>query len=553
MASDYSGLTRNTWPGTWSPNSTHPIALDTELRGTLQSISGGVGDRLTDISGARLTEGMIVYVKTGYTAGGTTRTGDTYYSYKLSGGQSRDSGGAMPNAESNWTQINLAGETGGQGPVGYAGSAGPTGAQGPSGAQGPVGYAGSIGDVGATGVTGYTGSAGATGPQGNTGSTGPQGNTGATGLGFRIAKTYTSVALLQADTSPTGILVGEFALINTGNVEDADDSKLYVWSGSAYTYVSDLSGAAGITGPQGASGITGDTGATGPQGATGVVGYTGSLGATGVTGYTGSFGATGIDGYTGSMGATGPAGAGYTGSIGATGATGSLGYTGSKGESSYTYSDNPPVSPEVGDRWFDSSSGVEFVWTADGNSTQWVEIAASGFLGQTGYTGSAGSSGGSTLQSASIQSASGTGVEFTGIPSGVQRITILFTGISTNGTSDIVIRIGTGSGFENTGYFSSYQGVNTTGGTSSNPTLTTGFGLTAAVVASTISYGIVTLVTMGNNIWLATGTLARDSSNDAAYFNSGSKTLAGTLDRVKLTTANGSDSFDAGSVNILYE
>ena len=379
MASDYSGLTRNTWPGTWSPNSTHPIALDTELRGTLQSISGGVGDRLTDISGARLTEGMIVYVKTGYTAGGTTRTGDTYYSYKLAGGQSRDSGGAMPNAESNWTQINLAGQTGSQGPVGYAGSAGPTGAPGPTGAQGPAGYAGSVGDIGATGVTGYTGSAGATGPQGNTGSTGPQGNTGATGLGFRIAKTYTSVALLTADTSPTGILVGEFALINTGNVEDADDSKLYLWSGSAYTYVTDLSGAAGITGPQGASGITGDTGASGPQGATGVVGYTGSLGATGVIGYTGSLGDTGATGPQGDTGATGPQGAtgvvGYTGSVGATGpqgdagATGVIGYTGSVGA----------TGPQ-GDAGYTGSFG------------------ASGATGPVGYTGSTGTFSGITAE-----------------------------------------------------------------------------------------------------------------------------------------------------------
>ena len=103
MSVDYSGLTRNTWPGTWSPNSTHPIVLDTEIRGTLQSISGSNGDRLTDISGARITEGMLVYIKTGYTAGGYTRTSGNYYKYTLGVGQVRDSNtGAMPNAETNW-------------------------------------------------------------------------------------------------------------------------------------------------------------------------------------------------------------------------------------------------------------------------------------------------------------------------------------------------------------------------------------------------------------------------------------------------------------------
>jgi len=55
-STNYSGLTRNTWPGTWSPTSDHPIALDTELRGTLQSITGYSGDRLTDITGQRIQE-----------------------------------------------------------------------------------------------------------------------------------------------------------------------------------------------------------------------------------------------------------------------------------------------------------------------------------------------------------------------------------------------------------------------------------------------------------------------------------------------------------------
>jgi hypothetical protein len=66
------------------------------------------------------------------------------------------------------------------------------------------------------------------------------------------------------------------------------------------------------------------------------------------------------------------------------------GYTGSKGESSYTTSDTPPVNPVVGDRWFNTVYGIELVWTNDGDSTQWVEIAASGYLGLTGYTGSQG-------------------------------------------------------------------------------------------------------------------------------------------------------------------
>jgi hypothetical protein len=109
MSADYSGLTRNTWPGTWSPSSNHPIALDTELRGTLQYVSGSVNDRLTDITGQRLQEGMLVYVKTGYTANGVTRNSERYYQFKLLSGQTRNlATGSMPNAEANWTELTSA-------------------------------------------------------------------------------------------------------------------------------------------------------------------------------------------------------------------------------------------------------------------------------------------------------------------------------------------------------------------------------------------------------------------------------------------------------------
>lgn len=110
MSTNYDGLTRNIWPGTWSPSSASPIALDTELRGTLQSISGDVGDRLTDIFGQRIQEGMLVYLKNGYTSGLYTRTGDRYYTYKLLSGESRNpSTGAMPNYEANWSEVVFSG------------------------------------------------------------------------------------------------------------------------------------------------------------------------------------------------------------------------------------------------------------------------------------------------------------------------------------------------------------------------------------------------------------------------------------------------------------
>ena len=165
MAGDYNGLTRNTWPGTWSASASHPIVLDSELRGSLRSIAGTSGSRLTDITGQRLEEGMLVYVKTGYTVGAVTRKSNTYYQYTLLVGQTRDiNTGACPNSEANWSEFVLGatGSTGGStGATGSAGGTGPTGVRGTAfyygtdvtNPQGPI-VNPSIGDIFLNTVTG---------------------------------------------------------------------------------------------------------------------------------------------------------------------------------------------------------------------------------------------------------------------------------------------------------------------------------------------------------------------------------------------------------------
>lgn len=149
------------------------------------------------------------------------------------------------------------------------------------------GMAGPTGPAGAAGVAGPTGPAGTNGTIGVNGATGP---TGPSGLGFTIAKTYSSVAQLTADTAPTGIVAGQFALVDTGDVNNAENSRLYIWNGTSYTYTSDLSGAQGI---QGTAGAAGATGPTGPQGTAGTAGPTGPTGPAGTAGATGATGATG--------------------------------------------------------------------------------------------------------------------------------------------------------------------------------------------------------------------------------------------------------------------
>ena len=105
---NYNGLTRNQWPGTWSPSSNHPIVLDTEIRGGLRYVSGDSGDKVTDITGQRLQDGMIVYVENQHTVGTKTFEAGKYYQYSVQSGESRDSStGVLPNDSDNWSLLNL--------------------------------------------------------------------------------------------------------------------------------------------------------------------------------------------------------------------------------------------------------------------------------------------------------------------------------------------------------------------------------------------------------------------------------------------------------------
>lgn len=102
MAVNYDGLTRNRWPGTWSPGGDHPIVLNSEMRGGIHFVEGGTVEELTDIKGQRLVEGMIAYVKTAYTG----VDGDTFYIYKSQSGESRNQAtGELPNSSANWTKL----------------------------------------------------------------------------------------------------------------------------------------------------------------------------------------------------------------------------------------------------------------------------------------------------------------------------------------------------------------------------------------------------------------------------------------------------------------
>jgi hypothetical protein len=160
--------------------------------------------------------------------------------------------------------------------------------------------------------------------------------------------------------------------------------------------------------------------------------------------------------------------------------------------------------------------------------------------------------GGAITSGTSVASTSGVSVDFNSIPSWVKRVTVMLSGVSTNGTSLPQIQIGSGS-FVTSGYLSAVTNIQNTSAYSAFPT--TGFGLFIAAnySAATPLTGVIALTLISGNTWLCSGTVCRTDSATTAGTATGSLSLSGTLDRVRITTVNGTDTFDAGSVNIMYE
>lgn len=145
-----------------------------------------------------------------------------------------------------------------------------------------------------------------------------------------------------------------------------------------------------------------------------------------------------------------------------------------------------------------------------------------------------------------------TAVDFTGIPAYARRVTIIFDGVSTNGTSNPIIQLGDAGGFETTGYLGG--GTVASGSGTTNANYTTGFGFPSAL-ATNVIHGKITLdlLNSSTNAWAASGALGFSGLAATATVG-GTKTLSpGPLTQVRLTTVGGVDQFDAGSVNITWE
>lgn len=148
-------------------------------------------------------------------------------------------------------------------------------------------------------------------------------------------------------------------------------------------------------------------------------------------------------------------------------------------------------------------------------------------------------------------STSGTEIDFTGIPSWAKRVTIMFSDVSTNGSSNILVQIGSGSVVS--------SGYNSTSGVFNFSSGTGGFNSSAGFcMSNSAAYticGHMTLTLLSGSVWTASHAFfAGNSGTGGAGVGGGrSPSLSGALDRVRVTTVNGTDTFDAGTINIAYE
>lgn len=154
------------------------------------------------------------------------------------------------------------------------------------------------------------------------------------------------------------------------------------------------------------------------------------------------------------------------------------------------------------------------------------------------------------ISGTSVASTSGTSIDFTGIPSWVKRITVMFNGVSTNGSSNLQVQIGDSGGIENTSYSSSAFGA-PNGNVVTAANSTTGYLATSFNNAAYVIVGSLVITNISGNIWVSSGSLGATTS--VGWSCGGSKELSATLDRIRITTVNGTDTFDAGTINILYE
>ena len=175
-------------------------------------------------------------------------------------------------------------------------------------------------------------------------------------------------------------------------------------------------------------------------------------------------------------------------------------------------------------------------------------------LSNTTWYPFAGATNSQIVSGVSQASTSGTAIDFTGIPSWVKRVTVMFQGVSLSATANVIVRLGTSGVFVSSGYTAALGLIATVSNTTRSAAYTTYFPVTWANSAAYVVYGNLTITNLTGNTWTATGNFYQDQGGGSFHVInvSGAIALSGVLTQLRITS-DASDTFDAGSINILYE
>ena len=175
--------------------------------------------------------------------------------------------------------------------------------------------------------------------------------------------------------------------------------------------------------------------------------------------------------------------------------------------------------------------------------------------GSAGVTTNTGAVYNSIQSATAVASTSGTSIDFTSIPSWVKRVTVMFNGVSTSGTSLILIRLGDAGGIEASGYLGNTAQLSDASASANFSHATNnGIVIDGGANAAAVRQGaiFISLLNASTNTWASAGSIARSDISSCSTLG-GVKPLSDTLTQIRITTVNGTDTFDAGSINILYE
>lgn len=153
----------------------------------------------------------------------------------------------------------------------------------------------------------------------------------------------------------------------------------------------------------------------------------------------------------------------------------------------------------------------------------------------------------------SLVTLTGTEIDLSGIPAGARRVQLSLRGVSTNGTSPLRLQLGTASAFETSGYTGVVSSLG--GGVASQAHPSAGFRLQVNPAAAGAYSGVIELVRHDDDAhaWVLRSQLADPAAATQQHAASGEKALSGALTRLRLTTENGSDTFDAGTARLHWQ